>query len=89
MNPLTWIFVAAIRLYQWFISPLIGPSCRYMPSCSEYAREALIEHGPLAGAWLAVRRLLRCHPWGGEGWDPVPPARAARIDHHPHCRDCP
>ncbi len=89
MNPLTWIFVAAIRLYQWFIAPLVGPACRYMPSCSEYAREAVVTHGPLAGAWLAVRRLLRCHPWGGEGWDPVPPPRSAGTDHHSHCRDCP
>jgi putative membrane protein insertion efficiency factor len=84
MNPLTWILVAAIRLYQWFISPLIGPSCRFMPSCSEYARDAIVMHGPLAGTWLAVRRLARCHPWGGEGWDPV----AHRAPNH-HCEHHP
>ena len=74
MNPISWIFVALIRVYQYVVSPLIGPSCRFMPSCSEYAREAVVTHGPLLGTWLALRRLLRCHPWGGEGWDPVPPA---------------
>lgn len=88
MNPLTWILVAAIRLYQWFISPLIGPSCRFMPSCSEYARDAIVMHGPLAGTWLAARRLARCHPWGGEGWDPVPPALTHRAPNH-HCEHHP
>lgn len=81
MNPITWIFVALIRVYQYVVSPLIGPACRFMPSCSEYAREAVVTHGPVIGAWLALRRLARCHPWGGEGWDPVPPAAH-------HCRDC-
>jgi hypothetical protein len=74
VNPISWIFVALIRVYQYAISPLIGPSCRFMPSCSEYAREAVVAHGPLFGTWLALRRLARCHPWGGEGWDPVPPS---------------
>jgi hypothetical protein len=78
MNPVTWLFVAAIRLYQWTLAPLIGPACRFMPSCSEYAREAVLGHGPIVGAWLALRRLGRCHPWGGEGWDPVPPAQRRR-----------
>ncbi|MDX6749689.1 membrane protein insertion efficiency factor YidD [Geminicoccaceae bacterium 1502E] len=59
--------------YRWLISPVIGPACRYVPSCSEYALEALAEHGALRGSWLALRRLARCHPWGGSGLDPVPP----------------
>lgn len=84
MNPISWIFVAAIRVYQYIVSPLIGPACRFMPSCSEYASEAIHMHGPVFGAWLALRRLLRCHPWGGEGWDPVPPAVQATH----RCRDC-
>ena len=61
-----------IRLYQLFLSPLIGPRCRYWPSCSAYAAEAIATHGALAGSGLALRRLLRCHPWGGSGVDPVP-----------------
>lgn len=68
---------ATIRLYQWTLSPLIGPACRYMPSCSEYAYEAIAKHGPVRGSWLAARRLCRCHPWGGHGYDPVPPAPGA------------
>jgi putative membrane protein insertion efficiency factor len=61
-----------IRLYQLFVSPLLGPRCRYLPSCSDYAAEAIALHGPARGVWLAGRRLLRCHPWGGSGYDPVP-----------------
>lgn len=64
-----------IRLYQLMLSPLIGPGCRYLPSCSDYAAEALEQHGALRGSVLAARRLLSCHPWGGSGYDPVPPAR--------------
>ncbi|TNE58948.1 MAG: membrane protein insertion efficiency factor YidD [Alphaproteobacteria bacterium] len=66
-----------VRGYQIFISPLFPPSCRYEPTCSAYALEALEVHGPLRGSWLAVKRLARCHPneWlgGGSGYDPVPP----------------
>lgn len=62
-----------IRVYQVGISPLLGPRCRFHPSCSEYACEAITEHGAITGVGLAVRRLLRCHPWGGSGFDPVPP----------------
>jgi putative membrane protein insertion efficiency factor len=64
-----------IRAYQLLLSPLLGPTCRYLPSCSDYAAQAIQRHGALAGLWLALRRLLRCHPWGGSGYDPVPPAR--------------
>lgn len=65
----------AIRAYQLLISPLLLPSCRYLPSCSDYAAEAIARHGPFFGSWLALRRLLRCHPWGGSGYDPVPALR--------------
>lgn len=64
-----------IHLYRLILSPLIGPSCRYLPTCSAYALEALEHHGPMHGAWLALRRISRCHPFGGSGFDPVPPAR--------------
>jgi len=64
--------IALIRVYQWGISPLLGPKCRYTPTCSQYAVEALKKHGLLKGSWLAIRRISRCHPWGGHGVDPVP-----------------
>ena len=64
--------IGAIRWYQRFISPLLGHNCRFVPTCSQYAIEALRKHGPIKGLWLAVRRILRCHPWGGSGYDPVP-----------------
>jgi hypothetical protein len=66
------LLIATVRLYQLTLSPLLGLNCRYLPSCSEYAVEALARHGPWAGSGLALRRLLRCHPWGGHGHDPVP-----------------
>ena len=62
-----------IRLYQLGLSPILPPSCRYLPSCSHYAAEAIAVHGALHGSVLAARRLCRCHPWGGSGYDPVPP----------------
>jgi putative membrane protein insertion efficiency factor len=61
-----------IRIYRSAISPLLAPACRYTPSCSAYAEEAVRKYGAARGSWLAVRRLLRCHPWGGTGYDPVP-----------------
>lgn len=69
MRPL---LIALIRAYQLFISPLLGNHCRFYPSCSQYAREALEQHGVMRGIWLALRRLLRCHPWHEGGIDPVP-----------------
>lgn len=63
---------AAIRTYQLLVSPLLPPSCRFLPSCSEYAAEAIQRHGALRGTGLALLRLARCHPWGGSGYDPVP-----------------
>jgi hypothetical protein len=63
---------AAVRGYQLLVSPLLPPSCRFLPSCSEYASEAIERHGAWRGIILASRRLARCHPWGGSGYDPVP-----------------
>lgn len=63
---------AAVRAYRWFISPLLPASCRFHPSCSEYAEEALGRHGALRGGWLAARRVCRCGPWNRGGFDPVP-----------------
>ena len=64
-----------VRFYRTWISPVLPPSCRFEPSCSAYALEALTVHGAVRGTWLTVRRLLRCGPWHPGGWDPVPPAR--------------
>lgn len=61
-----------IRLYQVAISPFIGPRCRYIPTCSQYAIESLKSYGAVHGTWLATKRICRCHPWGGSGYDPVP-----------------
>ena len=61
-----------IIFYQKFISPMTPPSCRFVPTCSQYAKEAIIKHGPVKGLYLAIKRLLRCHPFGGSGYDPVP-----------------
>ena len=66
------LLIAPIRFYQRYISPLTPPACRFTPTCSQYAVEAIQKHGPFKGLWLAVRRILRCHPWGGSGYDPVP-----------------
>ncbi len=67
-----WPLIALVRLYQRCISPLTSPSCRFTPTCSQYALEALRKYGPLKGSWLTLKRLSRCHPWGGSGYDPVP-----------------
>lgn len=64
--------IMLVRFYQLCISPLKPPSCRFTPTCSQYAIEALRKHGPIRGLYLTIRRLLRCHPWGGSGYDPVP-----------------
>lgn len=66
-----------VLAYRWVISPLIGPRCRFYPTCSAYALEALEVHGPLRGGWLALRRIVRCHPLNEGGVDPVPPRRDA------------
>ena len=66
------ILILPVRFYQLAISPMLPPSCRYVPTCSQYTIEALRQDGPVKGLWLAVKRILRCHPWGGSGYDPVP-----------------
>jgi uncharacterized protein len=65
-------FIALIKIYQWVISPLLGPKCRFTPTCSQYGLEAFKKYGLFKGFWLTLKRVLRCHPWGGHGYDPVP-----------------
>jgi len=76
MNPLQRILVGAIRLYQLTLSPWLGRQCRYLPTCSEYGKEAIETHGALKGGWLAAKRIGRCRPGCDHGYDPVPPAPA-------------
>ena len=77
MSPLAHLFVGIITLYRRYLSPLLPPSCRYQPSCSGYALEAIRDHGAARGAWLALRRVARCHPWSAGGIDEVPGRRSA------------
>jgi uncharacterized protein len=67
-----FLLVLPVKFYQFIISPMIGPSCRYTPTCSAYTIEALKKHGPLKGLWLSIKRIASCNPWGGHGHDPVP-----------------
>lgn len=69
---LAWPLIWLVKFYRFAISPWLGGNCRFQPTCSEYAIEALRTHGVLRGGWLAARRISRCHPWGGSGYDPVP-----------------
>lgn len=91
MNPAQHILVALIRFYRWVVSPaktiLLGPlgRCRYEPSCSAYALEAVRTHGAVRGVWLGLRRIVRCHPWGGCGHDPVPPPRTLSVQKSASC----
>lgn len=64
--------IACVKFYRYCISPMFPAACRFTPTCSEYAIEALRRHGPVKGLWLSVKRISRCHPWGGSGYDPVP-----------------
>lgn len=66
------VMIGLIRLYQMTLSPLIGRSCRYTPTCSNYGIEAIRKYGPFKGGWLTIKRVLSCNPWGGSGYDPVP-----------------
>jgi len=75
---ISWLVGLPLRgmiwLYQKLLSPFLGANCRFHPSCSAYADEAIREHGALRGSWLTIKRIVRCQPWGGSGYDPVPPA---------------
>src|ERR1041385_1772960 len=90
MNAAQGILIFGVRLYRWVISPakarLFGPlgRCRFTPTCSEYALEAIRTHGALGGSWLGVKRVCRCHPWGACGEDPVPPGVSIRSPSAPH-----
>ncbi|MGP4018618.1 membrane protein insertion efficiency factor YidD [Saccharopolyspora sp. 5N708] len=81
-SPLAWILLGPVHVYRKVISPLLPPTCRFYPSCSTYAVEALTVHGLFRGGWLTLRRLLRCGPWHPGGLDPVPPprGRSAAVD---------
>ncbi|BDQ03431.1 MAG: putative membrane protein insertion efficiency factor [Ignavibacterium sp.] len=72
LKVLAFPFILLIKIYQIFISPLFPSSCRYTPTCSQYTLEALKKYGLLKGLWLGIKRISRCHPWGGSGYDPVP-----------------
>lgn len=81
MTPLAYVISLPVRAYRLLASPWIGHSCRFQPTCSAYAMEALARHGGLRGGYLMVRRVLRCNPWGGTGYDPVPPKQCCGHDH--------
>ncbi len=70
---LSYPFIFLIKIYQRVISPILGPKCRFTPTCSNFAVEAFSKYGLLKGFWLSLKRISRCHPWGGHGYDPVPP----------------
>jgi len=69
---LSAFFIALIKVYQFTLSPFLGKQCRFVPTCSQYGIEAIQKHGALKGSWLAIKRIVRCNPWGGSGYDPVP-----------------
>ncbi len=68
----SFLFLFIIKAYKTLLSPVLPPSCRYLPTCSDYGVQAIQKHGPFKGGWLALKRISRCHPWGGHGYDPVP-----------------
>ncbi|WP_434357714.1 membrane protein insertion efficiency factor YidD [Parasalinivibrio latis] len=80
VSPLAKLVIALVRFYQLVISPLIGPRCRFNPTCSQYAIEAVRAHGVVKGSWLATKRLLKCHPLNEGGYDPVPPKQSSNRD---------
>jgi len=80
MTPAAYLLALPIRGYRLLASPWVGHGCRFQPTCSAYALEALDTHGALRGGWLGLRRILRCNPWGGSGFDPVPQRQSPRPD---------
>lgn len=82
-----WVLILLIKGYRLFISPYLGQNCRYEPSCSAYAVEALQRYGVLRGGWMAVKRVSRCHPWHEGGYDPVPPVSDSNAPKPPSRRD--
>ena len=73
-----WLLLKLIRFYQLFLSPVLGSSCRFEPTCSSYAHEAIVKHGAVKGLWLGIKRIGKCHPWGKDGYDPVPDKKIAK-----------
>lgn len=71
-NPIGWLLILLVKLYQWIISPILPNSCRFDPTCSVYTIQAIHEWGPIKGFWLGLKRISKCHPWGSHGYDPVP-----------------
>ncbi len=88
MSPAAHLLRGAVLAYRYTLSAWLGQGCRFRPTCSEYALDAIALHGAAKGGWLALRRLGRCHPWGGSGWDPVPGSVCgpAMTEHHHHPR---
>lgn len=81
------LVVLPVRFYQYCISPLFPPACRYVPTCSAYTAEAVMRHGVMRGLWLAARRILRCHPWCAGGHDPVPPVPPVPPQRYPSAQE--
>ncbi|MGK9234652.1 membrane protein insertion efficiency factor YidD [Inquilinus limosus] len=88
MSPLAHLLRALVIVYRYSLSALIGRQCRFEPTCSAYAIEAIERHGAIAGGWLALRRIARCHPWGGSGYDPVPDTLTRHAGGRGHDASC-
>ena len=80
LSPLGYLFKGIIMMWRYGVGPIIGKQCRYQPTCSSYAVEAIETHGAIKGGWLAIKRICRCHPWADWGYDPVPPAEKTHKD---------
>lgn len=80
------IISGIIGIYRYLLSPILGPSCRFTPTCSEYAQTAVMRFGVLKGGWISIKRIVSCHPWGKSGYDPVPEKKPVK-KHHCHLKD--